>query len=97
MTDFPDRDEWTDRPLAVASEGECDACGKIGELVRVEAYGIETYACEKCRNIREKALAEDAMEDAEWDALGATDLLSPEELALKIKPTDLSNNEFSDV
>lgn len=55
----------------------------------------EREAAERRRLARE---AEEAMESAEWDALGATDLLSADELAdLSRRPTDLSNNEFSDV
>lgn len=54
----------------------------------------EREAAERRRLARE---AEEAMEDAEWDALGETDLLSAEELKdLARKPTDLSNNQFSD-
>lgn len=40
------------------------------------------------------AEAEEAMEAAEWDELGATDLIGPDE---RTKPTDLSNNNFSGV
>lgn len=121
MTDFPDRDEWTDKPDSPESQ--------------------------KAESLRLKAEAEEAMEDAEWDALGETDLIDqdellkiidtlpptvsqrtrdgiaenikkvpihyvpelpptkdpvyePEVIVVKvdwIRPTDLSNNEFSDV
>lgn len=50
------------------------------------------------RRRREKSEAEEAMEAEEWKDLGATDLLSAEELAdFARMPTDLSDNNFSDV
>lgn len=39
------------------SRGECDCCGKQGELARVWAYGIETFACARCRGDDEDAEA----------------------------------------
>lgn len=79
--DFPDRDEWTDRLLSGPPRGECDACGKQGHLAKVIAFGIETYACSRCRN------RDEYDEAAEWDALGDTDLISTEELADVVRPT----------
>ncbi len=28
----------------------CDCCGRLAEVSRSWAYGIETWACEKCRD-----------------------------------------------
>lgn len=52
--DFPDRDEWTDRPLHHDPEYD-------------ESFDPDA--------------ADEAMGAAEWEDLGATDLLSPDELA----------------
>lgn len=104
MTDFPDRDEWTDKPDA---KGECDNCGEMDFLTVAYVTGIESYVCrdcmgmrhdEICEDVKQKTQAEEAMEAAEWDELGATDLIEPDELVnLTTRPTDLSNNDFSDV
>lgn len=29
---------------------ECDCCGKLAVLTRCEAFGIETFACDECRD-----------------------------------------------
>jgi len=77
MTDFPDRDEWTDRPLS-GEVNECPECGlPIMEEIIGLAYWIKDYKTCQCKKL--KARAEEAMEDAEWDALGETDLIDPEE------------------
>lgn len=34
--------------LAAELERECDVCQRLGQLRRVMAYGIETYACDEC-------------------------------------------------
>jgi hypothetical protein len=39
------RSEWCAGPAV----NQCDCCGQATELTRCEAYGIETFACEKCR------------------------------------------------
>lgn len=72
MTDFPDRDEWTDRP-------------DPPESIEAEKAALEREKAEQ------RALYDEA---AEWDELDDTDLIGPEE---RTKPTDLSNNNFSDV
>jgi hypothetical protein len=74
--DFPDRDEWTDKPDPPV--GSCDCCGKDGAISRVTAYGIETYVCHRCQGMSD--------ESAEWSALGDTDLISTEELADVVRP-----------
>ena len=95
MTDFPDRDEWTDRPLRPDPPiGSCDCCGKDGAISKVTAYGIETYVCHRCQGMSDEDAGLEAMEAAEWDELGATDLIGPDE---RTKPTDLSSNDFTDV
>lgn len=72
MTDFPDRDEWTDRPSSP-------------ESIEAEKAALE----------REKAEQRATFDEAaEWDGLEDTDLFGPDD---RTKPTDLSNNDFSDV
>ena len=98
--DFPDRDEWTDRVQSgFPAPEKCEQCGMLAEKDFGIAFWIDGAKACRCSNRKLAAEAEQAMEDAEWDSLGATDLLSAEELADlgRVKPTDLSNNQFSDV
>lgn len=40
-------------------KAQCDCCGKIATLCRVEASGIETYACAECHGYAADEFDED--------------------------------------
>jgi Zn finger protein HypA/HybF involved in hydrogenase expression len=43
---------------------ECDCCGKrVHRLHHVEAYGLETFACDECAGYDAAAYGEDEDED----------------------------------
>ena len=51
-------DHWKTTEPQPSSDGyECDCCGRTdgGEISRVWAYGIETFACARCRGDEEEA------------------------------------------
>jgi hypothetical protein len=43
-------DDGAEPPIEADELRECDCCGKLAVLSRCWAYGIETFACDECRD-----------------------------------------------
>lgn len=88
------RDEPPPLPDKPPATGLCGICGHTRPILKAEIHGRLDTVCVPCHNAyrqRERNLAQadeadDIFSDAEWEALGATDLISADELVRITRP-----------